>query len=125
VEEGGGSGTGDGSGGAGDGGSTGGTGGGGNKPKGGVIYVTPHTRITFAPASKTRARRPVFRFTDSTEQSGTSFKCKVDRGRWKGCTSPVKLKKLTLGRHVFQVKGINAVGTREPAAVKRSFKVVR
>jgi hypothetical protein len=117
-------GTGGGSSGTGGSGSTGGTGG-GNKPKGGVIYVTPHTRITFAPASKTRARRPVFRFTDTTEQPGTSFKCKVDRSRWKGCTSPVKVPKLKLGRHVFQVKGINAVGTREPAAVKRSFKVVR
>lgn len=126
-EEGGTGGTGDGSGGAGGGGSSGGTGsgGGGNKPKGGIVYVTPHTRITFAPASKTRARRPVLRFTDTTEQPGTTFKCKVDRGRWKGCTSPIKLKKLTLGRHVFQVKGINAVGTREPAPVKRSFKVVR
>lgn len=110
-------------GGTGGGGSSGGSG--GNKPKGGIVYVTPHTRITFAPASKTRARRPVLRFTDTTEQPGTTFKCKVDRGRWKGCTSPVKLQKLTLGRHVFQVKGINAIGTLEPAPVKRSFKVVK
>jgi len=125
AEEGGTGGTGGGSGGTGTGGRTGGTGGGGDKPKGGILYVTPQTRITFAPASKTRARRPIFRFTDSTEQPDTSFRCKVDHGRWKGCTSPVKLKKLQLGRHVFQVNGINALGTREPAPVKRSFKVVR
>ncbi len=108
-------------------GSTGGTGS-GSGPRGGggkgVVYVTPQTRITFAPASKTRARRPVFRFTDSTEQEGTSFKCKLDRRGWKGCSSPVKLKKLKLGRHVFQVKAVNAAGVSEPAATKRAFKVV-
>jgi hypothetical protein len=108
-------------GGTGSGGSGGGPRGGGGK---GVVYVTPHTHITFAPASKTRARRPIFRFTDSTEQEGTSFKCKLDRERWKGCSSPVKLKKLKLGRHVFQVKAINAAGAPEPAPTKRAFKVV-
>jgi hypothetical protein len=89
-----------------------------------LIYVAPHTRITFGPASKTRARRPVFRFTDSTGQEGTTFKCKLDRERWRGCGSPIKLKRLKLGRHVFQVKAINAVGTPEAKPVKRAFKVV-
>jgi hypothetical protein len=102
-------------------GSGGGSTGGGRK---GVVYVTPDTRITFAPASKTRARRPVFRFTDSTGQEGTTFKCKVDRGKWAGCNPPVKLKRLKLGRHVFQVKAVNAIGTPEPTPVKRAFKVV-
>lgn len=106
--------------GAGSGSGTGSRGGGGK----GVVYLTPQTRITFAPASKTRARRPVFRFTDATGQEGTSFKCKLDRERWRGCSSPVKLKRLTLGRHVFQVKATNAVGVPEPAPTKRPFKVV-
>jgi hypothetical protein len=104
-------------------GSGGSKGSGGNGSKG-VSYVTPDTRITFGPASKIRARRPVFRFTDATGQDGTTFRCKVDRGRWTGCGSPLKLKKLKLGRHVFQVKATNAVGTPEPGAVKRVFKVV-
>lgn len=107
---------------------SGGASGGGEPPrgggKGGAVYVIPRTRITFAPASKTRARRPIFRFTDSTGQDGTSFRCKLDRGRWHDCTSPVKLKRLKLGRHVFQVIAINAVGAPEPVSVKRPFKVV-
>ncbi|HEX7278065.1 MAG TPA: hypothetical protein VF255_00450 [Solirubrobacterales bacterium] len=118
-EEGGSGGSGSGGSGSGD---KGGSKGGGGK---GAVYVTPQTRITFAPASKTRARRPIFRFTDSTGQDGTSFRCKVDRERWRGCSSPVKLKKLKLGRHVFQVKAVNAVGTPEPAATRRAFKVVK
>jgi Tol biopolymer transport system component len=109
------------SGGSSKGGSPGGAKGGSNP---GVAYVTPHTRITFAPAGKTAVRRPVFRFTDSTEQQGTTFRCKVDRTRWRSCSSPVKLKVLKLGWHVFQVKAANAVGEKEPAPQKRKFKVV-
>jgi hypothetical protein len=98
--------------------------GGGSKQGGGALHVTPHTRITFAPAGKTRARRPVFHFTDTTGQEGTSFRCKVDRRGWSSCGSPVQLKRLSLGRHVFKVKAVNAVGTWEPAPVVRKFKVV-
>ncbi len=85
--------------------------------------LKPLTRITFAPASKTRQRRPTFRFVDSTGQQDTRFICSVDRGRWGSCSSPIKLKKLGRGRHVFKVKGVNS-GIWEPAPVARSFKVV-
>jgi len=105
------------------GGKTGGSGGktGGN----GITYVTPLPRITFAPAGKTRLRRPTFRFVDATEQPGTRFFCRVDRQKWAVCTSPVKLKKLKLGRHVFTVKAVNALGTAGASPVKRTFRVVR
>lgn len=115
-EGGGGTGSGSGSGSGGSGGSGGG--------KGGTVFVAPHTRITFGPAGKTRVRRPVFRFTDSTGQPGTTFRCKVDRGRWQSCRSPLKLKRLKLGSHLFQVKATNAVGTGEQKPVKRRFRVV-
>ncbi|HET8814823.1 MAG TPA: hypothetical protein VFM51_07700 [Solirubrobacterales bacterium] len=110
-------------------GGTGGTGTSGGKASGdgsrGVTYVTPIPRITFAPAFKTRLRRPTFRFQDATEQPGTKFFCRVDRQKWAVCTSPNKLKKLKLGRHVFSVKAVNAVGNAGPSPVKRAFKVVR
>jgi hypothetical protein len=109
-------------------GPTGGTGGSGTPSGGtarnGVTYVTPLTRITYGPAAKTRLRRPVFRFVDSTEQPGTKFFCRVDRHVWSSCSSPIKVKRLNPGRHVFSVKAVNAVGTPEPAPVKRAFKVV-
>jgi hypothetical protein len=109
------------------GGSGGGSASGGTPVKthsGGVSYVTPETQITFGPAFKTRARRPVFRFTDETGQPGTSFFCRLDRQRWRSCSSPSKLKRLSPGKHVFKVKGVNAVGVWDPQPVKRSFKVV-
>lgn len=93
-------------------------------PSSASLYLTPHTRITFAPATKTRKRNPVFRFVDSTGQEGTRFSCKVDRGRWKRCSSPLRLKRLKLGRHSLEIKAVNAAGTPEPRPAKRSFKVV-
>ncbi|HET9592640.1 MAG TPA: hypothetical protein VFP17_06975 [Solirubrobacterales bacterium] len=93
-------------------------------PRPGQTYLTPRTRITFAPASKTRSRSPVFRFVDATGQGGTSFKCKVDRKPWRSCGSPLRLKKLSRGRHVVAIEAVNGAGEVEPAPVKRSFKVV-
>jgi Tol biopolymer transport system component len=87
-------------------------------------YEAPQTRITFGPAFKTRIRRPVFRFADSTGQPGTTFVCKLDRRRWKSCGSPTKLPSVGRGKHVFQVKGINAVGVAEERPSKRAFKEV-
>jgi Tol biopolymer transport system component len=94
------------------------------KTHNGIAYVAPVTRITFGPSSKTRTRRPVFRFTDSTGQPGTRFNCKIDRGVWKACGSPTKLKRLRPGRHVFSVKAVNAVGTPEAKPASRVFKLV-
>ena len=100
-------------------------GGSGGSTRNGTTYVTPVPRITFGPASKTRLRRPTFRFLDSTGQPGTRFFCRVDRRRWAQCTSPIKVRKLKLGRHVFTVKAVNVVGTAGVSPVKRPFKVVR
>jgi hypothetical protein len=106
--------------------STGGSGDSGGAIRiGGIVYVAPVTRITFGPASKTRSRRPVFRFVDATEQPGTDFICKVDRRAWKGCSSPFKLPRLKPGRHVFSVKGRSAAGQWEQKPVTRKLKVVR
>ena len=92
--------------------------------KDGIDYVVPQVKITFGPAFKTRLRRPVFRFADVTGQPGTRFFCRVDKRPWKGCTTPVKVKKLQLGRHVFAVKAVNAVGTPGTRPLKRALKVV-
>lgn len=110
------------------GGTTGTTGGktgkGSGGGKNGIEYVVPQLKITFGPAFKTRLQRPVFRFADLTGQPGTSYFCRVDKKRWKGCSSPTKLKKQKFGRHMFAVKAVNAIGTPAARPLKRAFKVV-
>ncbi|HEU5253315.1 MAG TPA: hypothetical protein VFU16_08340 [Solirubrobacterales bacterium] len=106
---------------------SGGSSGGGGKGKGGsgVVFVTPDTKITFAPAGVTRVRRPVFRFTDPLNEQGSSFKCKLDREAWRNCGSPLKVRRLKPGRHKLVVRAVNALGVRDPAPASRSFKVVK
>jgi hypothetical protein len=94
-----------------------------------VVYVedslTPRTRITMGPASKTRKRSAIFRFTDTTGNApGTNFFCKVDRGKWKKCASPLRVKGLSRKRHMVRVKAIDPAGNAEQGGAKRSFKVV-
>lgn len=91
----------------------------------GLGFVTPETAITFGPASKTRKHKVVFRFADATGQPGTRFACKLDRHRWKGCSSPKRLQKLRFGRHTFAVKAVNQLGVWDGVPAKREFKVVR
>lgn len=90
---------------------------------GDVVYVAPLIRVTFGPASKTRSRRPVFRFIDTTEQPNTQFFCRIDHKAWKGCSSPYRPKRLNLGKHVFAVKGKSVAG-QWGHPVSRRFKVV-
>jgi len=92
---------------------------------GGIVYVTPLPRITFGPAAKTRRRRPIFRFADSTGQPGTQFRCRLDKKHWTSCSSPEKLPKLSLGRHLFSVKAVNALGAPAPKPIRRAFRVVK
>lgn len=104
--------------------AAGGGGGSGNGGHGSFAYLAPVPRITFGPGGKTRLRRPVFRFADTTGQPGTQFSCRVDKKHWKKCGSPDKLPELTLGRHVFRVKAVNAIGTAALRPLRRTFKVV-
>jgi hypothetical protein len=92
---------------------------------GNVLYVAPITRITLAPLSRTRIRRPNFQFIDTTEQPNTDFFCRLDRQKWRGCSSPYRPKhRLSLGKHVFTVKGRSFAGQWEQHPVVRRFKVV-
>jgi hypothetical protein len=106
-----------------------GPGGGQSRCSAPVYYIEdstiPHTRITMGPASKTRKHSAVFRFTDTTEEApGTTFLCKVDRAKWKRCSSPLRLKRLRVRRYIVRVKATDVAGNAETRAATRRFKVV-
>ncbi len=95
-----------------------------------ITYVEdstpPRTRITMAPGAKTRKHKAVFRFTNiGDDPPGTSFLCKVDRAKWKPCSSPLRLRRLRFSRYVVRVRALDVAGNAETRGVKRSFKVVR
>lgn len=94
-----------------------------------VTYVedstAPRTRITMGPGVKTRKRKAVFRFADTTEDPpGTNFFCKVNHQKWKQCISPLKLRHLHVHSYVLRVKATDSAGNAETKGAKRRFKVI-
>ncbi|MFN8216192.1 MAG: hypothetical protein U0R71_06300 [Solirubrobacterales bacterium] len=87
--------------------------------------IRPRTRITMGPASKTRRRVAVFRFIDTTGTlPGTRFFCRVNRAKWKSCSSPMRISNLHPRKYVFRVKAVDPAGNGDAKPARRSFKVV-
>jgi hypothetical protein len=84
----------------------------------------PETLITKGPKKKTRKRRPKFKFTSS--EPGSTFLCKLDRKKFKPCSSPYRPpKKLKPGKHKLKVKAVDAAGNADGTPAVRKFKVIR
>ena len=78
----------------------------------------PLTTITKRPKNKTTKRKVTYRFTSNAPEA--TFRCKVDKRRYRPCASPAKVKRLDFGNHKFTVKAV-ANGLSGPAA-KDKFK---
>jgi bacillolysin len=72
----------------------------------------PQTTITKHPKRKTFSHKAKFAFTSS--EAGSTFRCKLDKKRWKPCASPKKYKNLKVGKHKFRVYAIDAFGNADP-----------
>lgn len=80
----------------------------------------PRTRIISGPARVGYERRAKFRFASSEAQS--SFKCKLDRKRWKRCRSPYRVK-VAPGKHLLKVRAIDRFGNADPTPARFSWRV--
>jgi hypothetical protein len=94
------------------------TGGGGNQ----VDLSSPQTRITKAPKKNVRRRSVQFRFSSS--EAGSSFQCRLDGGRFRPCSSPIRYRRLETGRHRFEVRAVDATGNFDATPAKTTFRVV-
>lgn len=98
-------------------GGGGGSGGGGQKKKG-----APQTTLRRKPGKSIHDRTPTFRF--SSNESGSTFQCKLDGKPFKGCRSPLTTKRLSYGPHTFKVRARDRSGKLDPSPASYSFKVV-
>jgi len=83
----------------------------------------PKTTIDKGPKGKIRSHKVKFRF--SSDEQGSSFRCKLDRRKFSSCASPKRYRNLKVGKHVFRVFAIDAAGNADTTPAKRSFKVVK
>jgi CSLREA domain-containing protein len=105
--------------------STGGNGGGGGGSNGGgggsADTTAPKVTITKAPKAKSTSTTARFKF--KSNEAGSKFQCKLDKGRFKTCRSPKTYKKLKPGKHVFKVRASDKAGNVGKPA-KRKFTIL-
>jgi Ca2+-binding RTX toxin-like protein len=59
----------------------------------------------------------------SSDEPGSTFRCKLDKKKLKPCRSPKKYKNLDRGKHKFTVVATDAAGNVDPSPAKRKFKI--
>jgi subtilisin-like proprotein convertase family protein len=79
----------------------------------------PDTILIKKPKSSTKTSAKVT-FT-STEAS--TFECKLDKKKWRSCSSPFKARKLKVGKHKLQVRAIDRAGLADASPAKVTWKV--
>jgi Ca2+-binding RTX toxin-like protein len=86
----------------------------------------PQTRLGAHPRAllilSKKWRRVAFRFTAS--ETGSSFRCKLDRQPLRPCASP-RAYRVKIGRHTFRVFAIDAAGNRDRTPVLFEFQLRR
>jgi hypothetical protein len=80
----------------------------------------PNTRLGAHPKTKTTARTAKFAFSS---EKGAKFQCKLDKGAWKACKSPITYKRLKPKTHTFQVRAKDAVGNTDTTPAKFTWRV--
>ncbi len=108
-----------GGGGGGGGGGSGGGSGGGDEDQ--ADTKAPKTKLKAGPKRKTSSDRAKFKFRSN--EPGSTFRCKLDRKRWKSCDSPQRYKNLDTGRHRFKVRATDKAGNTDKSPAKYRWRV--
>lgn len=107
----------------------------------------PNTRITRPPRLRLRARRATVRFAST--QADSTFRCRVGRGplagsrqarlrargkgskglvvrgKWRKCSSPLRLRRLKPAVYVVRVRAVGHTGLRDRSPAVTRFRVLR
>jgi hypothetical protein len=81
----------------------------------------PQTTASSAPPSPTSSRSASFGF--SSDQTGSTFRCKLDGAAFGACSSGVSYSNLGDGPHTFQVAAVDPSGNQDPTPESRSWTV--
>jgi Ca2+-binding RTX toxin-like protein len=87
----------------------------------------PRTKITWHPPrliqlGHRHRRRVTFRFASS--EPGSRFRCRLDGGPYRACTSP-RAYTVGLGQHTVRIVAIDAAGNADPTPARFDFRVRR
>jgi hypothetical protein len=74
----------------------------------------PKSVLGHHPRARTKSRTATFTFSGNSTTAG--FVCRLDRGPFRACTSPIKYKSLKLGSHRFTVRATSSSGVQTEGA---------
>jgi CSLREA domain-containing protein len=97
-------------------GAGGGNNGGGS---GGSTTDTTAPKVTITKAPKAKSSKTIAKFKFKSNEAGSKFQCKLDKGKFKGCRSPKTYKKLKPGKHVFKVRATDKAGNVSKLATRK------
>ena len=83
--------------------------------------VAPTTKVKKKPKRRTRSTRAKFVFVSN--EPGAGFECKLDKGGYEKCSSPLKLKKLKPRRHRLSVRAVDTAGNVDATPAKHRWTV--
>jgi hypothetical protein len=66
---------------------------------------------------------PVTKFKFRSTTPGVTFRCSVDDGAARGCSSPARYRCLPPGKHTFAVVAVSDAGAADPTPAQVRFKV--
>lgn len=89
--------------------------------------TAPNTRLAKPRIKKANPRirrsRGRARFRFSATEPGSTFRCKLDSGRFRPCVPPKTLRGLRRGRHVLQVRATDKAGNTDRSPARRVFRI--
>ncbi len=84
---------------------------------GALAHTVPLVTIDDGPKKQTKKRAAKFAF--SSDDLAATFECRIDASRFQPCASPLAIRGLERGRHVFEVRAVAAAGgVSSPATLK-------
>jgi hypothetical protein len=82
----------------------------------------PRTQLRKATV-KRKLGKARFTFAGESDAGGLTFECKLDKGRYKPCSSPRSYRGLKPGSHVFRVRAVDASGQVDQSPVVKPFQI--
>lgn len=82
----------------------------------------PRTAVLKGPRSRSASTTARFKF--ASDETRTSFECRLDRRAFRACASPQAYRGLRPGRHLFEVRALDAAGNADRSPAKWKFTVL-